>query len=97
MLCLTLPSCAPVAKKKEEAEKPQVLVFKRNSYMIDMCDPENMPRFPYRPKLSSKELSILSEKEMDEKIRQHIVALEAHIDLLENVIVKTRQRVELCR
>ncbi|HEX9135749.1 MAG TPA: hypothetical protein VF905_02240 [Nitrospirota bacterium] len=94
---LLLSSCMTVRRAQDSEEKEAYIILKSGKYLVDMCDEENMPRFTYRPKLKASELENLSDKEMDERIKKHIKALEAHIDQLETVIIKTRQRVEVCR
>lgn len=65
--------------------------------MIDGCSPENMPPYPKRPKLNKRELADLTIQQMDTRIQSHITAMDYHIDILEAVIEKTRQRVDRCR
>jgi hypothetical protein len=87
-----------VDRKPDSGEKEQYIILKNGRYLIDMCDEENMPRFPHRPvKPKPSELEKMTEKEMDERIKKYMSAMDAHTDVLETVIVKTRQRVELCR
>lgn len=91
-------ACTPMPKRNQtQSEKNDQYITNKNKHMVDLCDPENMPRFPRRPKLTSKEIKNLPQQEMDDRVMQHIRNLENHIDTLENVIVQTRRRVELCR
>lgn len=83
----------PASESTEPSPQPP----KKAAYLVDMCSPENLPRFSKRPTLTKKELQGLNEDQMDERIKRHIANLERYIDTLVNVIVDTRNRVERCR
>lgn len=91
-------SCTPVPKKSEPEETKTYIINKSNRQVdLYLCDYENLPRFPNRPKLNPRELSKMTEAEMDARIKQHIKNMERHIDTLESVIVRTRNRFDQCR
>lgn len=95
LLMMMVASCA-TPDKPEPIERIKYVAAK-NSYIIDLCSRENMPRYPNRPKLTSRDIKNLTEAQMDEKIKAHIEALESHIDKLEGIVLETRKRVDLCR
>jgi hypothetical protein len=98
VLLVSLVGCMAALKDPaSEATEPAPQSPKKAAYLVDMCSPENLPRFPKRPTLTKKELQGLSEDQMDERIKRHISNLEKYIDTLVNVIVDTRNRVERCR
>lgn len=92
-------SCTPLTKKSEPEENKTYIINKSSPRQVtdERCDYENLPRFPNRPKLNPRELSKMTEAEMDVRIKQHIKNLERHIDTLESVIVRTRNRFDQCR
>lgn len=92
-----LGSCANIRKPQETEDKAAIAEKKKNSHLVDLCSYENLPRFPYRPKLYPQELKNLTEEQMDARIKAHIKALDEHIDKVENTVVETRRRVEMCR
>lgn len=91
---LFLTACAGFQQKPVERQRIEIT---RTERFIDMCDRRAMPRFSNRPRLTSKDLSGLTSKQLDEKLQAHLKALDAHIDKLESVIVRTRDRVQECR
>lgn len=92
-----LASCTTTPKQNDSERKEQYITTTRNGYVIDLCAAENMPVYTKRPKVTKKELSNLTVEQMDARIQSHLIDLERHIDALETVIDKTRQRVERCR
>lgn len=97
LFIVILVACTPMPKREDSEKSERFPAGKKNAYMVDMCDPENLPKTTMRPKLTSKELKNLTEEQMDQRIQQHIGALEGHIDGLERTLTQTRHRVELCR
>lgn len=92
-----LSSCTVLTKKNDLEEKERYITNKKNSHLIDLCAAENMPPFPFRPKLYPQELRNLTDEQMDARIKRHIAELESHIDKIEFAGMETRKRVELCR
>lgn len=67
-----------------------------------MCDQENMPRFPRRPVFDRKKFLSFTDDDiknglMDSFLQDYMKKQNDYIDILLNVITKTRQRVEQCR
>uniref|UniRef100_A0AAU7PFX9 O-spanin n=1 Tax=Burkholderia phage vB_BgluM-SURPRISE13 TaxID=3159457 RepID=A0AAU7PFX9_9VIRU len=93
-----LVACA-TPPKKTEPDKTQEYITHQNRVMVDMCDQENMPRYPRRPTIDKQKLQTLSVEDgsLDSYIQDYIDRLNKYIDILANVILKTRQRVEQCR
>lgn len=93
-----LSACSPVGQLRDTHESRNSYYQQQNrGVYLDLCDQENMPRYSRRPRLLPKELKDLPQSAMDARIRQHIAAMEEHINSLESVIMKTRRRVEQCR
>lgn len=92
-----LSSCSLTTRQSDSEEKEQYITNRKGIQLIDLCSTENLPRYPYRPKITAREIKKLSETQMDERIKKHIADLEAHIDKIEDVVVETRKRVEACR
>lgn len=98
VLFIILAACTTAVRQDQQEQSDRRKDPKRNTYMVDMCDPANMPKFRHRPlKPTAKEIASLSEAQMDERIKAYIVAMDKHVDSLEEVILQTRRRVELCR
>jgi hypothetical protein len=97
VVLLLLSSCALTTRQSDSEEKEQYITNRKGIQLIDLCSTENMPRYPYRPKITAREIKKLTEAQMDERIKKHIADLEAHIDKVEEVVVETRKRVEACR
>lgn len=98
VLFVFLAACAS-QPKKTEPDKNQEYITHQNRMMVDMCDQENMPKFPRRPQIDRQKLKTLSidDGSLDAYIQDYMDRQNKYIDLLVNVIVKTRQRVEQCR
>jgi hypothetical protein len=98
VLFVFLAACAS-NPKKTEPDKNQEYITHQNRMMVDMCDQENMPRFPRRPQIDRQKLKSLNvdNGEMDAYVQDFIDRQNKYIDTLVNVIAKTRQRVDQCR
>jgi len=98
VLFVFLAACAS-GPKKNEPEKNQEYITHQNRMMVDLCDQENMPRFPRRPQVDRQKIKTLdvNDGSLDDYIQDYIKRQDNYIDILINVIVKTRQRVEQCR
>lgn len=94
---LFLMSCAAIKKQTEPPQPNTPSEKKKNSHLVDLCSYENLPRYPFRPKLYPSELQNLTEEQMDVRIKEHIRSLDKQIDKMEAVVVETRKRVEMCR
>lgn len=93
-----LAACA-TPPKKTEPDKTQEYITHPNRVMVDMCDQENMPRYPRRPTIDKQKLKTLSADDgsLDAYIQDYMDRQNKYIDILMGVILKTRQRVEQCR
>src|SRR6185437_2339989 len=98
VLFVFLAACAS-GPKKNEPEKNQEYITHQKRMMVDLCDQENMPRFPRRPQVDRQKIKTLdvNDGSLDDYIQDYIKRQDNYIDILINVIVKTRQRVEQCR
>lgn len=101
VLFVFLAACATGPKKTEPGKNQEYITY-QNRMMVDMCDEENLPRFPHRPQIDRNKLKSFSADDiqnglLDDYIQDFIARQNNYIDLLINVIVKTRQRVEQCR
>lgn len=95
---IALAACTSMTRQEPTEQTDRHKEPKRNTYLVDMCDPASMPKFKIRPKRpTSKELASMTEAQMDERIKSYILAMDKHVDGLEEVILQTRRRVELCR
>lgn len=98
---LLLSACTSMQPSRDEVQRErlmQKIIEQSNARLLmEVCSDDSMPRFRIRPKLPPAELEFLNEAQMDKRIRRHIAELENHVDHLEDVILKTRKRVRLCR
>lgn len=96
-----LAACATVPKKTEP-DKTQEYITHPNRVMVDMCDQENMPRYPRKPQIDRNKIKSFTDEQiqngdLDAYIQDYMNRQDKYIDILQNVILKTRQRVEQCR
>lgn len=92
-----LTSCVSLRKDDLEEKEKYITDRKKNMFLIDLCSYENLPKLPLRPKLLPQELKNLSNEQMDKRIKQHIDDLDNQLDRLEDIVIDTRKRVEMCR
>lgn len=100
VLFVFLAACAVAPKKPEpEPDKSQEYITHQNRMLVDMCDQDNMPRYPRRPVIDKQKLKTLNPDDgsLDAYIQDYMDRQNKYIDILMNVILKTRQRVEQCR
>lgn len=99
-----LAACTSEPKQPDppQPDKNQEYITKQNRMLVDMCDQENMPRFPRRPVFDRKKFQSFTDDDikngtMDSFLQDYMRKQNDYIDILLNVITKTRQRVEQCR